>query len=212
MKVLFVDTAISGEWTYHNPPPDSAQPDMVRLAWALDEDGQTIKQACNLVKLPPDRPMETTASQFTGITAAHLSEFGRTHRSVMQAFCLALSDAELIVAFGWQHHQQVLAKELRRPDENGDSYCFEVTAPGGGVKTVGVPVIWPDALCMMKELKDILQIPNKGRAGFKLPSFNEASALILGHTMPSSRDPIINGDIRIAKIREFYKKWQTTPG
>lgn len=207
MNRLYVNIATSDEWKFNREVSEDEQPDMVRLAWLLDrDDGTELADACHLIRLEPGRRMDPTAVTYTGITNKDLETYGYSQFGAMTEFLEeAVSQASVIVAFSWEYHRRVLERELRRPDPDSHDRMFEVSAQG--IKQVGrqhLP-LWPVALDVMISLRPLLQIENPGRAGFKLPSFQEASDRITGNNPPLSLDPIENGRVRVARVRAFHQ-------
>lgn len=152
--------------------------------------------------------MNPDAAIYTGIHDRHLvpGPHSWAQFEVMTEFLEeGLGQCSRIIAFSWEFHRRVLEKELRRPDENNQDRMFEVSAQG--IKQVGrqhLPV-WPPAIDVMTTLAPLLKIENRGRAGYKLPSFQEASDKITGNNPPSSPEPIRNGQVRIARLMAFYQ-------
>lgn len=206
---LYVNVATSDTWNYGRDAEEEDQPDMVRLAWLLErDDGTELAEACHLIPLPEGHKMNPLASQFNGIYDRHLipSDGTMTQFGVMTEFCEeALSQTDLIVAFAWEFHRRVLERELRRPDPDNVDRMFEVSAKG--IKQVGrqrMP-LWPTAIDVQLSLKPLLQIENPGRAGYKIPSFHDASDRITGNYPPLSTDPKKNGFARVHRVRLFYQ-------
>lgn len=190
MSTLYVDTATSDRWRFPRggkPAPDEEQPFMVRLAWLLEAaDGNTVRETCHLVKLPPGLRMAGEAAHHTGIYDHHL-QGGRAMAAynVLTEFAEALGEAKLIVAHSWQFHKQVLERSMRY---------------------VGMPAReWPPGVCAMIKATNIVQIPDQRPGGkWKWPSFSQCCERFLGHDMQVSQDPVGDGIERVRAVRLFY--------
>lgn len=187
MSRIFINTATSDRWKYGRDIPDTTQPHMIRLSWILEEDdGSTIRDASHLIKLPPGAQVSGETQHVTGIYQHFIEARGMRMFEVLSEFGEALGEAQLVVAFSWSGHKQVLERSFRY---------------------VGMPErVWPPSIDAMIKATDIVQVPamQPGRK-FKWPSFDEACDRILGACYRPTDDPVADGMTRVRNVRTIYE-------
>lgn len=194
---LYIDTATTDRWKFPHggePQPDDDQPFMVRLAWLLEgDDGHTVREGCHLIKLPEGQNIVGEAAHWTGIYDHQVQARGRDLFAVLSEFAEALGEVQLgeikrgtgmVVGHSWEFHKQVLERSFR---------------------LVGMPArTWPPSLCTMIKSTNIVQIPKqRGKGGYKWPSFDEASERMVGEIYAPSMDPVADGIKRVRSVRLF---------
>lgn len=186
MTRLFLDTATSDRWKYGRDIPDTIQPHIVRLSWLLEaDDGATIQDASHLIRLPPGVQIVGETQHVTGIYQHAVEARGMKMFDVLTEFAEALGKADLVVAFSWSGHRQVLERSFRY---------------------VGMPDrVWPESLDAMIKATDIVQVPamQPGRK-WKWPTLNECCERLLGAPYQPTMDPVADGMTRVRNVRTIY--------
>lgn len=191
--ILYVDTAISGQFLHRQGKtgpaiPDNVQPYLVRLAWMLEggSEGQVVRQASHLLRLPEGVRMDQRAEATTGLFNQVLAERGMQPINVLKEFLEVLDEASRICAHNWQHHRHVLECSLRRINQ-------------------AVPS-WPPHSCVMTEATDLVKAPARqpSKNGWKWPSFDECWL----HFYPDRKwqptmNPVADGFSRVDVVRRL---------
>lgn len=189
---LFVDTATSDRWKYRSDD-DEQQPFLVRLTWLLEQDdGNTIRDASHLVRLPGDVRMAGEAAHYTGIYDHQLQSRGLSLSAVLGEFSEALGEANAVVGHSWQHHKQVLER------------CY---------RQLGWPAReWPSGFCVMIKGAPFTKIPKMAPGGgWRWPTFDDCSEMLLGKPYVPSMDPVADGVDRVRTVRAVFNIIQSAP-
>jgi hypothetical protein len=199
-NVLFIDTATSdNQWRFDEPHEkgfsDDNQPHMVRLAWALEsdgEDGGVLRHACHLVALPEAVHMVPEHAMRIAVFEHQIDARGVPMIEVMTEFFEALNEASIIVAHNWRLHRLVLERSMRLVGLNHERWNHK-------------------AHCMKCEGGHLVGIQGAGGPGtFKEPSFFDITELVMGSLPMVSTDPVAEGMSRIDRLRAFYHELQRT--
>jgi hypothetical protein len=193
-NTLFVDTAMSdNQWHFDEPHEggfaDDNQPHMVRLAWALESDGEegdVLRHACHLVGLPEGARITAEHAIRTSVFEHQVSARGQPMIDVLEEFFEALNEAGTIVAYNWRLQRLVLERSMRSVGLNHERWSHKTH-------------------CMKSEGGPLVGIQGIGGPGtFKEPTFFEITELVMGSVSMVSTDPIAEGMSRIDRLRAFY--------
>jgi hypothetical protein len=189
VSTLYLDSATSDRWKFPIkkgvPAPDETQPFLVRLAWELDDaDGETIKDAGHLIRMPEGHRMAGETAHFLGIYDHHILQSGRSLEAVMEEFSAALAEASVVVAHFWQFHKHALDKSFRDLGQH-------------------TPV-WPSPRCAMIAATNIVQIRMEERNQFKSPSFDQCCEHFCGGKLQLTSNPVADGIARVRAVRLFW--------
>lgn len=151
---LFFDTETAAlPRNYKAPATDTDNwPRIVQIAWlTCDSPCGPIVAEEHLIK-PDGFKISAAATQVHGITTARAKKEGEELRPVLEAFALAVSQADTLVAHNLDFDLRVVQAEWNR----------------AGMANV---VRHQRQLCTMKSSADFCQLP--GRYGYKWPSLTE---------------------------------------
>lgn len=171
-RILFVDTETTGLPLRGKPISHPDQPHITELGAILDVQGREAFVIDTLILpenwpfqkdkfgKPTDRLINPVASDITGITEAHCFEHGLPIADAIEAYMIAVSNADFIVAHNTAFDGPQMEMEYHR---------LQPTQPSISVHC-GKPLF-----CTMKALTPVCKIPKKdGRAGNKWPKLEEA--------------------------------------
>ena len=159
-KIIFFDTETTGLPEWKKPSGDASQPHLTQLAAIVcDTETQKIHAAIDLTIKPDGWVIPDEVAELNGITTEYATEYGISEEQAINAF-IELWDGCHRVAHNRTFDQRIIRIALKR--YGYDDALIEAWANKDGFT------------CTMLETKPLLEIPPKGRYGWKNPKLSEA--------------------------------------
>lgn len=168
-RILFFDTETTGlpdrDRRIRSDP--SSWPRLVEVGWILSDDqGEEISGESYLI-LPEGFEIPRRATEIHGISTADARAEGTRMREVLEAFCRAATEADLLVAHNLSFDMRIILAELIRADMRD---LFPVR-PG---------------ICTMRSSTRFCALPGRFGKGFRAPSLAHLHYLLYASTPEKS--------------------------
>jgi DNA polymerase-3 subunit epsilon len=157
---LFFDTETTGMVEFKKPHTDPKQPDLLQLAFILDDDeGNTIETFCSILFDEAYVPIHEKALAVHGISKEKARMFGIPASEGLKKFYSAWGDSRILIAHNISFDKKVMKTAFYR--------CRSVVHPA---KTL-------IEYCTMRTATPILKLP--GKFGHKWPTLDEAYRVLV---------------------------------
>ena len=187
---LFFDTETTGMVEFKKPHTDPSQPDLLQLAFILDDDdGNTMETFCSILFSENYGAIHEKALAVHGISREKARMFGISALEGLESFKKAYERSRTLIAHNITFDKKIMNIAFYR--------CEEISHPENT----------PIEYCTMRTATPILKLP--GRFGHKWPTLDEAYRVLVDPEGFSGAHDALND---VKACRKVYYKLQEMKG